>query len=49
VLLLIAYWMIGCYFMGFKRFREFTEIGDRTVYGAYRTSFKHFTPESLLV
>jgi 4-hydroxybenzoate polyprenyltransferase len=49
VSLLIAYWMIGCYFMGLKRFSELNEIGDRTVAGNYRKSFKHYTPESLLV
>ncbi len=47
--LLVAYWMIGCYFMGLKRFSELSEIGDRAVAGAYRESFKHYTPESLLV
>ena len=49
VSLLIAYWMIGCYFMGLKRFSELNEIGDRTVAGSYRASFKYYTPESLLV
>jgi decaprenyl-phosphate phosphoribosyltransferase len=47
--LLIAYWMIGCYFMALKRFSELSEIKDRGVAGAYRASFKHYTPESLLV
>ena len=47
--LLISYWMIGCYFMGLKRFSELSEIGDRAVAGAYRASFKRYTPESLLV
>jgi decaprenyl-phosphate phosphoribosyltransferase len=49
VSLLIAYWTIGCYFMGLKRFSELTEIGDRLVAGKYRASFKRYTPESLLV
>ena len=49
VSLLIAYWMIGCYFMALKRFSELTEIGDRVAAGAYRASFKSYTPESLLV
>jgi decaprenyl-phosphate phosphoribosyltransferase len=49
VSLLIAYWMLGCYFMGLKRFSELSEIGDRSVAGAYRASFKRYTPESLLV
>lgn len=47
--LLVAYWMIGCYFMALKRYSELTEIGDRSVAGAYRASFKRYTPESLLV
>jgi decaprenyl-phosphate phosphoribosyltransferase len=47
--LLIAYWMIGCYFMALKRFSELSEIKDRGVAGAYRASFKHYTSESLLV
>ncbi len=47
--LLIAYWMIGCYFMALKRFSELNEINDRSVAGAYRASFKRYTPESLLV
>jgi decaprenyl-phosphate phosphoribosyltransferase len=49
VSLLISYWMIGCYFMGLKRFSELNEIGDRGVAGSYRASFKRYTPESLLV
>jgi 4-hydroxybenzoate polyprenyltransferase len=47
--LLMSYWMIGCYFMALKRFSELREIGDRSVAGAYRASFKRYTPESLLV
>jgi 4-hydroxybenzoate polyprenyltransferase len=49
VSLLISYWMIGCYFMALKRFSELSEIKDREIAGAYRNSFKHYTPESLLV
>jgi 4-hydroxybenzoate polyprenyltransferase len=49
VSLLIAYWMIGCYFMALKRFSELNEIGDRKLAGAYRASFKRYTPELLLV
>jgi decaprenyl-phosphate phosphoribosyltransferase len=49
VSLLVSYWMIGCYFMALKRFSELKEIGDRSVAGAYRASFKRYTPESLLV
>jgi decaprenyl-phosphate phosphoribosyltransferase len=49
VSLLISYWMIGCYFMALKRFSEFNEIGDKTLAGSYRASFKRYTPQSLLV
>ena len=52
VSLLIAYWMIGCYFMALKRFSELNELhksGDHGVAGAYRASFRRYTPESLLV
>ena len=47
--LLIAYWMIGCYFMALKRFSELSEFEDRSAAGAYRRSFRHYTRESLLV
>jgi decaprenyl-phosphate phosphoribosyltransferase len=52
VSLLIAYWMIGCYFMALKRFSELSELhksGDQSLAGSYRASFKSYTPESLLV
>ncbi len=50
--LIIAYWMIGCYFMALKRFSELSELhksGDHSLAGSYRASFKRYTPESLLV
>src|SRR6202007_1922513 len=49
VSLLVSYWMIGCYFMALKRYSELSEIRNRNVAGAYRASFKYYTPESLLV
>jgi decaprenyl-phosphate phosphoribosyltransferase len=49
VSLLIAYWMLGCYFMALKRFSELAEIGDSRIAGAYRRSFLYYTTESLLV
>jgi len=49
VSLLVAYWMIGCYFMALKRYSELREIGDRKTAGGYRASFRHYTPELLLV
>jgi 4-hydroxybenzoate polyprenyltransferase len=47
--LLLSYWMIGCYFMGMKRYAELREIGDRARAGAYRKSFAYYTQERLLV
>ncbi len=49
VSLLIAYWMIGAFFMATKRMAEYRSLGDRSVAGAYRKSFRHYTEESLLV
>jgi 4-hydroxybenzoate polyprenyltransferase len=47
--LLLSYWMIGCYFMALKRYAELMSIGDRAVAGAYRLSFRFYTPERLIV
>ncbi|MBU0517124.1 MAG: UbiA prenyltransferase family protein [Proteobacteria bacterium] len=46
--LLMAYWMIGCYFMGLKRFAEFRIINDAARAAAYRKSFAHYTEARLL-
>jgi 4-hydroxybenzoate polyprenyltransferase len=47
--LLIAYWMIGAYFMATKRFSEYRSIGDPAVAGAYRRSFRHYDERALLI
>lgn len=47
VSLLIAYWMLGAYFMALKRFSEYREIGPVRA-GWYRKSFRHYTEKSLL-
>jgi 4-hydroxybenzoate polyprenyltransferase len=47
--LLLSYWMIGCYFMGMKRYAEFRDIGDQGRAAAYRKSFAFYTEERLLV
>lgn len=49
VSLIAAYWMVGAFFMAVKRFAEYRRIGDPTVAHSYRTSFKHYTEERLLV
>lgn len=46
--LLCGYWMLGCFFMGVKRFSEYREIGSAAVAGSYRESFRHYTEQSLL-
>jgi 4-hydroxybenzoate polyprenyltransferase len=47
--LLLSYWMVGCYFMGVKRYAEYREIGDASRAAAYRKSFAHYTLDRLLV
>ena len=47
VSLLIAYWMLGCYFMALKRFSEYRQIGCDAAAG-YRRSFVFYTEKSLL-
>jgi 4-hydroxybenzoate polyprenyltransferase len=46
--LLVAYWMLGAYFMGLKRFSEYRQIDDSVIAGRYRRSFCFYTQESLL-
>lgn len=46
--LLIAYWMLGGYFMALKRFSEFRQIGFASA-ALYRRSFLFYTEQSLLV
>lgn len=47
--LLIAYWMIGGFFMASKRFAEYRSIGQKAVAGAYRKSFQLYDEQKLLV
>ena len=47
--LVIAYWMVGAFFMATKRYAELRHIGDRRVAAAYRRSFEYYTEERLLV
>jgi len=46
---LLSYWMMGAYFMAIKRLAEMRRIGDPAVAGAYRWSFKYYTPERLYI
>lgn len=49
VSLLVAYWMIGAFFMASKRFAEYRSIGQREVAGAYRKSFRLYDEQKLLI
>lgn len=49
VSIIIAYWMGGAFLMATKRFAEYRLIGDPTIAGMYRRSFKFYTENSLLV
>ena len=49
VSLLVAYWMVGAFFMGSKRFAEYRMIGDKSRASAYRKSFAHYDDNRLLV
>lgn len=47
--LLLAYWMIGAYFMALKRLAEYRQIADAPRAARYRRSFAHYTNDRLLV
>ena len=47
--LLVAYWMIGAFFMASKRFAEYRSIGQKDISGAYRKSFRLYDEQKLLV
>jgi 4-hydroxybenzoate polyprenyltransferase len=47
--LILAYWMVGAFFMATKRFAEYRHIGNREVAAQYRKSFGYYTEDRLLV
>ncbi|MGN6386240.1 MAG: UbiA prenyltransferase family protein [Verrucomicrobiota bacterium] len=46
--ILLGYWFGGAFLMAVKRLAEFRTIGDQTVAGLYRQSFKRYNEKSLL-
>jgi hypothetical protein len=46
--LIIAYWMLGAFFMAIKRLAEFRDFKDNQVASNYRKSFQFYTQENLL-
>jgi 4-hydroxybenzoate polyprenyltransferase len=47
--LMLAYWMVGAFFMAVKRYAEYRHIGDKETAAAYRHSFAHYTEDRLLL
>ncbi len=47
--LIIAYWMIGAFFMALKRFAEYRRINDPQTAAAYRASFEHYNADRLMI
>jgi 4-hydroxybenzoate polyprenyltransferase len=47
--LVLAYWMVGAFFMAAKRLAEYREIGEPAVAAAYRRSFARYSEDRLLV
>jgi 4-hydroxybenzoate polyprenyltransferase len=47
--LVLAYWMVGAFFMATKRFAEYRRIGDPEIAARYRRSFGYYTEDRLLV
>ncbi len=49
VSLILAYWMVGAFFMAMKRFAEYREIADPARAASYRQSFAHYDESRLLI
>lgn len=47
--LLLAYWMIGAFFMAVKRYAEYRRIGDPRQAALYRQSFSYYNEYRLLI
>jgi len=47
--LILAYWMLGAFFMAAKRYAEFVMINDRSTAAAYRSSFRRYSNNRLLI
>lgn len=47
--LIMAYWMIGAFFMTVKRYAEYRQIGDKSVAEKYRQSFSYYNEYRLIL
>ena len=48
VSLILAFWLLGAFFMATKRFAEYRTINDPKTAESYRKSFRHYTETRLL-
>lgn len=46
--ILVGYWMAGAFLMGTKRLAEYRMINNPSLAGQYRSSFRHYSEQSLL-
>ncbi|NPA75994.1 MAG: UbiA prenyltransferase family protein [Euryarchaeota archaeon] len=49
VSLMVAYWMLGAFFMAVKRFAEYRRINDPRRAAEYRDSFAYYTEQRLII
>jgi 4-hydroxybenzoate polyprenyltransferase len=47
--LIMAYWMIGAFFMTVKRYAEYKRIGDKSIAQNYRKSFSYYNEYRLVL
>jgi len=47
--LVLAYWMVGAFFMAIKRYAEYRQINDPQLAATYRRSFSFYNEERLLL
>ena len=47
--LIMAYWMIGAFFMAIKRYAEYRRIGDARIAAEYRKSFSYYNEYRLIL
>jgi len=47
--LIMAYWMIGAFFMTVKRYAEYKRIGDKAIASKYRKSFSYYNEYRLIL
>jgi len=47
--LIMAYWMIGAFFMAIKRYAEYQRIGNKDTASSYRASFRFYNPQRLMI